>query len=316
MSKLRIPFLSGLPRPVALGLMAFGSTLLAVLLVFGADRLTNGGEILGAVSAGDVDLGGLGEADASSTPGARGSSARLRSRRSGYNFQLDPAAISFELDEETMVAAAMRHGRSGNILGQLGWWVGHFGEDSAAITPVLSYDGASPIIRPGRPAASARPIPAMSHRGRNRRLSTRRRASASTKKRRPTLEEALLDSTRSLVRIDTHLIDPDVTSEEIDAAVQRASELIAGDVTLTEAEFGFELVLPRHLLARALVISRQDNGAAVPGFDFEFDEEAILAYVAALGPYLGPTPTPRSSSTKRRRRSASFPAFRRWPDPA
>ena len=299
MSKLRIPFRSGLPRPVALGLMAFGSTLLAVMLVFGVDRLTNGGEILGAVSAGDVDLGGLGEADAVARLQELEDHLRetpIPVAASGYNFQLDPAAISFELDEETMVAAAMRQGRSGNILGQLGWWVGHFGKDSAAITPVLSYDedALAAIVQswetegigqepyPGdvriEDGAIVYEYPATG-------IGIEQEAAIRS------LEAALLDSTRSLVRIDTHLIDPDVTSEEIDAAVQRASDLIAGDITLTEAEFGYELVLPRHLLAEALVISRQDNGAEVPGFDFDFDEEAILAYVAALGPYLETEPT-------------------------
>jgi vancomycin resistance protein YoaR len=284
---------------VALGLTAFASTLLAVLLVFGFDRVTNGGEILGAVSVGDVQLGGLGEADAI----ARLQELEDHLRRSpipvaasGYSFQLDPAEIDLELDEAAMVSAALRQGRSGNILGQLGWWMGHFTGDDATITPVLSYDteALAAIVQswetdgigqepyPGdvriEDGAIVYEYPATG-------LGIDQEAAVRS------LEAALLDSTRSLVRIDTHLIDPDVTSEEIDAAVQRASELIAGDVTLTEAEFGFELVLPRHLLARALLISRQDDGAEVPGFVFDFDEEAILAYVAALGPYLETEPT-------------------------
>jgi hypothetical protein len=241
MSKLRIPFVSGLPRPVALGLMAFGSTLLAVLLVFGFDRFTNGGEVLGSVSVGNVDLGGLGEADAVARLQELEDDLRsspIPVAASAYNFQLDPQDISFELDEETMVAAAMRQGRNGNILGQLGWWVGHFTGDSAAITPVLSYDrealvaivqsweteGIGQAPYPGdvriEDGAIVYEYPATG-------LGIDQEAAVRS------LEEALLDSTRSLVRVDTHLIDPDTTSEEIDRAVQRASELISGDVTLT-----------------------------------------------------------------------------------
>ena len=62
----------------------------------------------------------------------------------------------------------MRQGRSGNILGQLGWWVGHLGGDSAQLTPVASYDSAAlatigsggsvgregPIVQIGAAAAS------------------------------------------------------------------------------------------------------------------------------------------------------------------
>ena len=37
----------------------------------------------------------------------------------------------------------MRHGRSGTVVGQLGWWVGHFGSDAATVTPVYTYDAES-----------------------------------------------------------------------------------------------------------------------------------------------------------------------------
>ena len=61
----------------------------------------------------------------------------------GQTFSLDPRRCSFDLDEKAMVEAAMRHGRSGTVVGQLGWWVGHFGSDAATVTPVYTYDAES-----------------------------------------------------------------------------------------------------------------------------------------------------------------------------
>ena len=300
MPKLRIPKLSALiarlsqlPRPVAIGLTAFGSTLLAVLFVFGADRLTNGGEVLGSVVGNGVEIGGLGERDAV---------ARLREMEitlratpipvsvAGHTFSLDPQAISFDLDETAMVAAAMRNGRSGNVLGQLGWWVGHFGGDAATVVPIYTYDTArlDEIVREWEIEGIDQPAYPGDIRIENGAIVYEYPAAGLGIEQSTALElldRAFTDPTRTPVVLPTRLIEPPLSAADIDTSVLAARQLVEGDVTLTDPDLGFEVILPRHLLTQAVRITRDESGD-IPEFIFDLDDATILAYVGALGPYL------------------------------
>ncbi|MBI5156720.1 MAG: VanW family protein [Acidimicrobiia bacterium] len=293
-SRLRRLTAGGLPRPVAIGLIAFGSTLLAATLVFTVDRITNGGEVLGSVVVNGVDLGGLGERDAV---------ARLQEMENalattpvpvtaaGHTFYLDPQSIGFDLDSETMVAAAMRNGRSGTVFGQFGWWVSRIGGGTnATVVPVYSYDteALADLVDEWETAGIAQPAYPGDVRVEEGTIVYEYPAEGLGIDRDvalAALDAALLDPTRSPVALTTRVLVPAVTDADIDAAVQTASELIADDVTLTSTEPAFELVLPRHLLALALLITR-DEGATIPEYTFDFDEAMLQDYVAALGPYL------------------------------
>lgn len=294
MAKLPIPSLSALPRPVVVGATAFAATLMAIVLLFTADRLTNGGEVLGAVSAAGVDLGGLGEADVRTRLDDLEQQLRsspLAVQAAGHTFSLDPAEIDFDMDTDSMVEVALGYGRRGNVLAQLGWWVGQIGGGPSTIEPIYTFDrvrlaeiieewevegiGQAPF--PGdirvEGGAIVYEYPATG-------VGIEREEALTA------IEAALFDPDRTPLTLETRLIDPDVTSAEIDEGVAVATRLIAGDVTLTEPDLEVELVLPRHLLARALVVTREPGDGPIPGFQFDFDEQTILGYVAALGPYL------------------------------
>jgi vancomycin resistance protein YoaR len=291
---LRRVLAGGLPRPVNIGLLAFGSTLAAVVLVFTVDRVTNGGEVLGSVVVNGVDLGGLGEHDAV---------ARLQEMENalattpvpvtaaGHTFYLDPQTIDFDLDSQTMVDVAMGNGRSGTVFGQFGWWVSRVGGDTnATVVPVYSYDTealaalvdvweAEGIAQPAYPGDVRVEDGTIVYEYPAQGLGIDRAVALAA------LDVALLDPTRSAVVLTTRFLVPAVTNADIDAAVATASDLIADDITLTSAEPAFELVLPRHLLSQALLITR-DVTAAIPEYAFDFDEAVLQDYVAALGPYL------------------------------
>ena len=300
MSKLRFPlaskakvWYSQLPRPVAIGITAFGSTLLAIVLIFSADRLTNGGEVLGSVDINGVDIGGLGERDAV----ARLQELEIELRTTpvivsvaGQTFSLDPQEISFDLDEKAMVEAAMRHGRSGTVVGQLGWWVGHFGSDAATVTPVYTYDAESleELLREWEVEGIAQPAYPGDVRIENGAIVYEYPATGlgiDQESAMVLLESALADPDRHPLVLSTRVIEPPLTPTDIDAAVATTRQLVEADVTLTEPELGFELILPRHLLTQALVITRDESGD-IPEFTFDFDATTIQDYVTALGPYL------------------------------
>lgn len=289
---------SSLPRPVFIGLIAFGSTLAAVLLVFGIDRATNGGEVLGSVVVNGVDVGGLSERDAI---------ARLQDLETalrdtpvpvtvaGENFSLDPRVISFDLDEQAAVAAAMRNGRSGNIFGQLGWWLTHWGADPVAVEPGYSFDQTrlEEILSEWEVEGIARPAYPGDVRVEDGAIVFEYPAAGTGIERDAAfslLDGTLLDPGRSTVTLPTRLIEPALTQEDIDAAVADAGALVGGDITLVNEDIGTQVVLPRDLLTRSLVITR-DDAAPTPRFTMAFDEAALMDYVAGFAPYLETDPT-------------------------
>ena len=79
-------------------------------------------------SAEGVDLGGLGEEDAArrwladceetlaSTP--------IEVTAAGRTFTSIPADVGYDIDTETMLEEAFTEGRTGNVVGQVFWWIG------------------------------------------------------------------------------------------------------------------------------------------------------------------------------------------------
>ena len=124
--------------PVGLALM--------VGIVFASDRLARGGEILGRVTAADVDLGGLSEGDALAA--LRNLEDRLAASPipvtvAGHNFSLYPADVGFQIDEAAVVAEAMDQGREGHLGTQFGWWMTHFTGDGMRLEIPYDYDEAA-----------------------------------------------------------------------------------------------------------------------------------------------------------------------------
>ena len=117
--------------------------LLIVGMVFGIDRWTNTGEILGTVSVEGVDIGGLSEEDAAARLADLEetlASMPIDVTAAGHTFTLIPADVGYDIDTETMLAEAFTEGRDGNWFGQIGWWFGHFGDDGTVLDLPSSYD--------------------------------------------------------------------------------------------------------------------------------------------------------------------------------
>jgi len=102
-------------------------------VVFAMDRVSDGGEILGRVTVGDVEVGGMtaGEAQhailgVEATLGAEPIVVRVQDT----TFTLLPAEVGFDVDEQAVVALAMEVGRNGGIASQMRWWLGHLGGGS------------------------------------------------------------------------------------------------------------------------------------------------------------------------------------------
>lgn len=286
-----------LPRPLQLSVFVAASALTMVALVFGIDRMTNAGEVLGDVEVIGVDLGGLDE---------RAAIDRLEDLESdllaapvlvavaGHEFTLDPSDIQFDIRERDIVTTAMQNGRSGNVAKQFGWWLGRFGGDRAALALAFDYDQAAlaEIIRdweiegiaqpayPGEvwiedgnvvysyPAAGTGIEPEMAM---------------------DLITAALSDPSRRPVTLPTRFLEPQITDDDVDDAVAEAQAIIGGDVTLSNAEHGTSVVIPRRVIAAALEIVL-DETSEEPSFTFSLHREPLADYVAALGPSLETEP--------------------------
>jgi hypothetical protein len=280
-------------------LVTLGSVIVAVLLVFGIDRATNGSEILGTVTVGGVDLGGLGEFEA--TERVRALEAEISSIPipvvvAGRTFALDPIAVGFEIDEQAIVDAAMRNGRDGFVFGQFGWWLGHFSGSAEDVEIPFTYDPAAlaavvedwqsnGIDDPGSPGdvwvEDGRILYAYPRAGTGIEMDS---AKAS-------LSAVLAQVPRPTVELTTTRIVPSVTDDDIDAVVAQVEGLLAGPITLDAPELDRTITVPRRVLAEALSIRRDDaTGNGQTKFDVTLLGEPIVGYVAAFYPYLETAP--------------------------
>ena len=265
--------------PVGLALM--------VGIVFASDRLTRGGEILGRVTAADVELGGLSEGDALAA--LRNLEDRLAASPipvtvAGHYFSLYPADVGFQIDEATMAAEAMVQGREGHLGTQFGWWMTHFtGDgtrleipydyDEAALAAVVADWEATGLADPPFPGEVtitdgavevSYPTPGV---GIDRAEATR------------LLDAALGDPDRNEVALPTSRLEPPLTDTDIDAAAAEAQRLLAGDVTLFSGQLDLRLVIPASVLGRSLTVTRDDT-TSPPSFIFTWDPAPLRSYLA------------------------------------
>jgi vancomycin resistance protein YoaR len=275
--------------PISLALM--------VGVVFGIDRATNAGEVLGEVRAGEVDLGGLGEPDARAA--LRRFEHELAGRPvtalvAGHTFRLYPRTVGFDIDEEAMLAVAMEHGRTGGLDDQFEWWVQSFDEQRLVLDLPYSYDEAAiletladwelegidtPPTTGDVTIAGGEVIVEYPEAGTG---IAREEAAA-------LLGAALIDLDRTPIEIPARPLDPPLQDSDLDAVAAGAERLLVDQVTLIGNRPGDALVIPRPILAEALSITR-DDGQWPPTFGLAWDPEPLQEYAAPLSPYLTSEP--------------------------
>lgn len=279
--------------------VALGSAVALVLFLFGIDRATNGGEILGDVTVNGVELGGLGEFEALDR--VRAMEADLIGTPipvvvAGRTFALDPIAIGLDIDEQSIVASALENGRTGNIVGQFGWWLGRFSEDRTDLAVPYTYDStalqaivedwqATGIDEPASPGDVFVDDGSIVY------SYPRSGTGIEMEPAMSMLGSVLTDRSRSAIELPTRRIEAALTDADIDDVVGRADALLSGPITLTATDEGQHITIPRSVLARALIVHRLDNTFdGVPQFHLRFDRNLILDYVASFAPYLETEP--------------------------
>jgi vancomycin resistance protein YoaR len=286
------PLMRSTIRVLVIVLLVPVSLALMTGIVFAVDRATNSGEVLGKVSAADVDVGGLGRNDALAQIlelEQRLAATPIEVRVADRAFTLTPAEIGFNLDEEAILDSALAHGREGSITDQFRWWIGHFGDEDTTLDLPYSYDEVQlnriiarweiegideppypgdvqvvegdVVIEEPRPGTGIEREPAAALIG-----------------------GALADHRREPIELPTRFLDPPYTVGDLDEVAAAAESLLAGPLTLldTETYLATRVIVPESVLARSLRIERDDL-ASPPRFGFVWENQPIAAYVAGIG---------------------------------
>jgi vancomycin resistance protein YoaR len=278
-------------RSLRLALIAAALPVLLILwasIVFAMDRASNGGEVLGAVDVGDVEISGLSREE------ARIEILRLEYRLAttpfpatlnGSSFELMPYVVGFDLDEDAMVDAAMSNGREGGLARQFGWWLGNFGGSARTAVPLVAdYDRDAledllaywesiavddPPFEGGIFVADGAVVPDYPRTGTGVDVTG---GVAAT-------EAVLFGFDRPTIEIPTELRVPTTTDAAVDAAVAEADALIDGSVVLTRTVPSVRVEFPASVLAEAVRSRRVTASDGTEGFEIYFDPEPFRRFI-------------------------------------
>jgi vancomycin resistance protein YoaR len=266
-------------------LIAIPAAVLVLLVgAFAGDQLITGGEVARNVTAAGVELGGLGEEDAMAAMHAY--EARLLSRApftvKGTPFDLDPATVGIDIDEEAIVAAAFEQRRDVGLLGRFFGWFGSFGDsrevdvdvavDEDAIDDVLREWEATAIADPaydgGILIVDGRALPDYPREGEG-----IDRASAV-----PLTVASLRSVERSTVDLPTTILQPQLTAADVESAAEEAQQLIGEAVTLSSSDPEVNIVFESADLAGAFISEVVEESPPRITVGFDPDEiERLLA---------------------------------------
>jgi vancomycin resistance protein YoaR len=280
--------MTNLRRTAIIAALVLASLVLLVGIVYGADRVTNGGEILGRVSVSGVDLGGLGREDAAARMAdleAELASTPIEVTVAGHSFSLIPSDVGYDIDTEAILDEAFEIGRDreGEWPGQFSWWVGHFGNDAEPLELPSTYDADAVAAMISEWELEGIDDPPYSG---NVKMAgyfveweyPRDGTGIDPATAAEIIGAALEDPSRPAVELPPRALPPQLTAADIDAVVAEADRLLSGPVRLINREFGTDIEIPRHVLADSLII-RMHTTTNPPSFSFTWTGDALRDYI-------------------------------------
>lgn len=218
--------------------------LVFVLLgLFGINRAISSGRIIGSVQADGVELGGLKPDDAATALielETTMAEAPAVFRVEETDLELSPLTVGFDLDEETMVADAMRVGREGSLPAQFWWWLTDvFGTTELEITAGLSHAALETVLSSWDvEAVDNPPFPGgVVINGATVAAEYPRPGEQIDRTVSPSLILAEVSKLeRGVVTLPVAAVRPTLTNADVDQAVEEAQLILAGSVTLVNAE--------------------------------------------------------------------------------
>lgn len=255
-----------------------------VVGAFGLARLYGRDTVLGDVTVGSAEIGGLPREDAESALVAYGDGLATRPvtvTLEGETLSVDPLTVGFEFSTEEVLDEAMTIGRDreGGLLSQFVWWIGHFGssetiepratiDEEAADMLFASWD-VDVVGNPPSPGGVAldgtTPVAVYPEPGTqiDRLVAT------------GLLHQATLDETRAPVAIPVTTWVPALTDADVDAAVAEAEAWLAGPITLSNDDRSLTFTVEDLASAFVAEVVQQSPAAIELSFDPEVVDDLL-----------------------------------------
>jgi vancomycin resistance protein YoaR len=263
---------------LALGLVAL------VLSFYGVSRAASAGQVAGSVRAEGIELGGLVPEEAETVLvdlEANLAESPATFLVGGSEVQITPASVGLDLDEAAMVRRAMEIGREGNFVGQFWWWLTHlFSSHELAVTAQVDRDAVEAVMTIWDTEVIGNP-PFPGGVGINGTVAEALYPRPGQQVDRSVAPDLILQQSMTFDRTATTLpvvtAEPTLTNQDIDQAVLRAQLILAGPVTLTNAERQRQVTFTIDQIASALrseVLSDR--------IDFSIDPEVVSEILEPL----------------------------------
>ncbi|MCL1597910.1 MAG: VanW family protein [Actinomycetia bacterium] len=211
----------------------------------------------------------------------------------GESFPLTPQDVALTFDTEGAVTAAMAQYKNGVTE----WFQAFSDEVDLPVTAALDQDLLDDKFTEWEQAAIPNPAfeGSVEMVGRRAERSYPREGVAINRDAATMLvRDALISGSTSTVALPTATAVPVHTTEDIDAAADRAESIVARGVELTNEQYGFTFLVPSLDLAKALEIRVPTNGTN--DVEFSLDQSVITPLIEAARPELEIPPVDASWS--------------------
>jgi vancomycin resistance protein YoaR len=268
-------------------LAAVAIALLAPFVAYGFSRMVTSGEIPAGVTAAGIDLGGLGEDEA--LQALLDYEEELRElpaffRVADRRIQVEPAEFGLDIDEERAVAAAFSQRPTSGLFSNFAAWWGSWGAVDIDIPVRVGYDTEEfdALLASWELEAIADPAFPGDVVVRNG-VAEPEYPRAGVGIDRDVAQTLVLEAAGSLERPEVELptrdLIPQLTTADIDSAVERANQYLIGAITLVSEDPEFTLEVGEADLERAFFIERDDS-MKPPVFEMGYRPEPLTLLVS------------------------------------
>ena len=272
--------------PWTVAALIAGGLIALTLIAYGTTRLMSANEVMGRVTVAETDLGGL-DRDQALTAMITVEDLYM-SRPAVFTVErkvvsMQPTEAGLTVDSEAIVDDALAVGRSGNPFGEFWWWLTHIFStvevpvqgsiDEQPLNEVFDKWDTEVIASPASPGgltvASEEVVPVYPRTG-----TGVDRAAAS-----PIVEFVLLTEEPEQVEIPTTVIEPRLTNQDVDAALELARALVGDSIEMVYN--GSSIVFTPDELLAALVSDTVVEGDSA-SIETYFDPAVIDEYLTPV----------------------------------
>ena len=272
-------------HPLLAAAIVVGAVFVALIAMYGLNRWVSSGKVMGNVTVAEAEVGGLTEDEAANAVDALeiGRLARLATFEvDGTLVELEPGYTGLDVDGEEAVSEAMAVGRTGNWASQFLFWLGNLftntpidldGEvDDSAITELFDewdlHVIAKPINLGSVTLQDGELIPVYPSQG----------VGVDRGPAHEVVVDTLMASESETGQVPTVTVVPELTNEDVDAALAEAQQMLAGPVELTYD--GDTATVTLEQLQSAFVSQTVTNSP--PQIVNSFDPNVINEYLVPL----------------------------------